>query len=96
MTGALAYQWRCRNGVEMARPTGVGRAIPVRTRGDLRPDWFYVAPAPSSQRRFRAVLSFPAIRVVDDELVLRTVELHEGHRVDFADACVVASVLSVP
>jgi hypothetical protein len=22
MTGALAYQWRCRNRVEMARPTG--------------------------------------------------------------------------
>jgi hypothetical protein len=30
MTG-LAYQWRCRNGVEMARPTGVGRGITTYT-----------------------------------------------------------------
>jgi hypothetical protein len=32
MTGALAYQWRCRNGVEMARPTGVERADAINIR----------------------------------------------------------------
>jgi predicted nucleic acid-binding protein len=36
-------------------------------------------------------LAFSAILVVDDELLLRTVEVYEGHRLDFADACLVAS-----
>jgi hypothetical protein len=39
----------------------------------------------------RAVLAFSATHVVDDELLLRTVELYEGHRLDFADAYLVAS-----
>ena len=29
--------------------------------------------------------------MVDDELLLRTVEVHDGHRLDFADAYLVAS-----
>ena len=39
----------------------------------------------------RSVLSFRAIRVVDDALLWRTVELYEVHRLDFADAYLVAS-----
>ena len=39
----------------------------------------------------RAILSFRAIRVVDSALLYRTVELYEVHRLDFADAYLVAS-----
>jgi predicted nucleic acid-binding protein len=39
----------------------------------------------------RAVLAFPAIRVVDADLLQRAVEVYEVHRLDFADAYLVAS-----
>jgi len=52
---------------------------------------FYGAPRAQVAETLRAVLAFPAIRVVDDELLLRTVEVYEGHRLDFADAYLVAS-----
>ncbi len=39
----------------------------------------------------RAVLGFPAIRVVDAELLQRAVEVYDVHRLDFADAYLVAS-----
>ncbi len=39
----------------------------------------------------RAILSFRAIGVVDSALLYRTVELYEVHRLDFADAYLVAS-----
>jgi predicted nucleic acid-binding protein len=38
----------------------------------------------------RSVLAFPAIRVVDPELLQRTVELFDTIRLDFADAYLVA------
>jgi predicted nucleic acid-binding protein len=52
---------------------------------------FYEAPRAQVAETVRAVLAFSAIRVVDDELLLRTVEVYERHRLDFADAYLVAS-----
>lgn len=39
----------------------------------------------------RAVLAFPAIRVIDADLLQRTIELYDVVRLDFADAYLVAS-----
>lgn len=39
----------------------------------------------------RAILAFPSIRVLDAELLQRSVEVYEVHRLDFADAYLVAS-----
>ena len=52
---------------------------------------FYEMPRRQVAEALRATLAFPAIRVVDGPLVLRTVELYEVHRLDFADAYLVAS-----
>lgn len=52
---------------------------------------FYETPRAQVAETLRAVLAFPAMRVVDDELLLRTVEVYDGHRLDFADAYLVAS-----
>ena len=38
----------------------------------------------------RAVLAFPALRVLDGDLLQRAVEVYEVHRLDFADAYLVA------
>ena len=42
----------------------------------------------------RASLTFPAVRVTDRVLLLRTIELYEFPRLDFADAYLVASAES--
>ncbi len=52
---------------------------------------FYEAPRSQVATTLRAVLAFPAIRVVDLDLLQRTVEVYEVHRLDFADAYLVAS-----
>ena len=39
----------------------------------------------------RAVIAFPAIAVVDEPLLLRALEVYEVHRIDFAEAYLVAS-----
>lgn len=52
---------------------------------------FYEAPRRQVAETLRAVLAFPAIRVVDAELLLRTIEVYDEHRLDFADAYLVAS-----
>ena len=39
----------------------------------------------------RSVVAFPAMLTVDDALLLRTIELYEVERLDFADAYLVAS-----
>lgn len=54
-------------------------------------DSFYEAPRAQVAETLRAVLAFPAIRVLDAELLLRAVEAYETHRLDFADAYLVAS-----
>jgi predicted nucleic acid-binding protein len=51
---------------------------------------FYEAPRAQVATTLRAVLAFPAIRVVDADLLQRTIEVYEGHRLDFADAYLVA------
>jgi predicted nucleic acid-binding protein len=48
-------------------------------------------PAAEVAETLRTVIAFSAIRVVDDELLLRTVEVYEAHRLDFADAYLVAN-----
>lgn len=52
---------------------------------------FYETPRPQVATTLRAVLAFPAIRVVDADLLLRTVEVYEVNRLDFADAYLIAS-----
>lgn len=38
-----------------------------------------------------SALGFPAIRVLDTDLLQRAVEVYEVHRLDFADAYLIAS-----
>ncbi len=86
-----------------ARPPGPGSG---RTRGKtdelLLPDLilaevacvlesFYEVRRAQVATTLRAVLAFPAIRVLDADLLQRAVEVYEVHRLDFADACLVAS-----
>lgn len=52
---------------------------------------FYDSPRKQVADTLRAVLAFPAVRVVDNELLQRAVEVYEVHRLDFADAYLVAS-----
>lgn len=42
-------------------------------------------------RILRAILAFPSIRVADDSLLHRAIEVYEVHRLDFAEAYLVAS-----
>jgi predicted nucleic acid-binding protein len=39
----------------------------------------------------RAVVGFPAVTVIDADLLLRAIEVYDTHRLDFADAYLVAS-----
>ena len=52
---------------------------------------FYEAPRAQVATALRAMLAFPAIRVLDADLLQRAVEVYEVHRLDFADAYLVAS-----
>lgn len=52
---------------------------------------FYEVARTEVAQSLRAILGFHAIRVVDDALLLRAVEIYELHRLDFADAYLVAS-----
>jgi len=52
---------------------------------------FYETPRAKLATTLRAVLAFPAIRVLDADLLQRAVEVYEVHRLDFADAYLVAS-----
>lgn len=52
---------------------------------------FYEVARTQVASTLRAILAFPAIRVVDAELLQRAVEVYEVHRLDFADAYLVAS-----
>lgn len=54
-------------------------------------DSFYDVPRNQVATTLRAVLAFPAIRVIDTDLLQRTIEVYETHRLDFADAYLVAS-----
>jgi len=52
---------------------------------------FYETPRSQVADTLRAVLAFQAIQVVDAGLLQRAVEIYEAHRLDFADAYLVAS-----
>ena len=52
---------------------------------------FYEAPRAQVATTLRAGLAFPAIRVMDADLLQRAVEVYAVHRLDFGDAYLVAS-----
>jgi len=52
---------------------------------------FYETPRAQVATTLRAVIAYPAIRVLDADLLQRAVEVYEVHRLDFADAYLVAS-----
>jgi predicted nucleic acid-binding protein len=52
---------------------------------------YYETPRAQVATTLRAVLAFPAIRVVDADLLQRAVEVYDVHRLDFADAYLVAN-----
>jgi predicted nucleic acid-binding protein len=52
---------------------------------------FYKVPRARLANTLRSVLAFPAIAVTDRELLSRTVEVYDVHRLDFAEAYLVAS-----
>lgn len=52
---------------------------------------FYEAPRAQVAQALRAVLAFPAISVIDHELLQRAVEVYDVDRLDFADAFLVTS-----
>jgi predicted nucleic acid-binding protein len=51
---------------------------------------FYETPRAQVAESLRALVAYPAIRVTDSELLLRTIELYETQRLDFAEAYLVA------
>jgi predicted nucleic acid-binding protein len=51
---------------------------------------FYEVPRARVAELVRAMIAFPAIGVADEPLLLRTLEVYEVHRLDFADAYLVA------
>ena len=55
---------------------------------------YYEIPRLSLVQMLRALLEFEAVRVVDSDLLLRTIELFETHPIDFADAYLIASAES--
>jgi predicted nucleic acid-binding protein len=51
---------------------------------------FYEVPRPRVAELVRAIIAFPAVVVADEPLLLRALEVYEVHRLDFADAYLVA------
>ncbi|GAC1581645.1 MAG: hypothetical protein NVS3B24_18550 [Candidatus Dormibacteria bacterium] len=51
---------------------------------------FYEVERAQVASLIRAALAFPAIEVVDEELLLRALEVYEVDRIDFAEAYLVA------
>jgi predicted nucleic-acid-binding protein len=52
---------------------------------------YYEVERPRIAEMVRAIIAFDAIRVVDEDLLLRAVEVFELDRLDFAEAYLVAS-----
>ena len=52
---------------------------------------FYEVPADEVARLVRSVIAYPPIRTLDPALLLRSLEVYETHRIDFAEAYLVAS-----
>ena len=52
---------------------------------------FYEQERPRIAELVRAIIAFPAITVLDQDLLLRAIEVYEIDRIDFAEAYLVAS-----
>lgn len=52
---------------------------------------FYEVPTDDVARLVRSVIAFAAIQTLDPALLLRSLEVYETHRIDFAEAYLVAS-----
>jgi predicted nucleic acid-binding protein len=52
---------------------------------------FYEVPRERVAELVRAVLAFPPVKVIDNRLLLRAVEIYEINRLDFAEAYLVAA-----
>lgn len=52
---------------------------------------FYEVPIEEVARLVRSVVAFDPIRVLDPALLLRSLEVYETHRIDYAEAYLVAS-----
>jgi predicted nucleic acid-binding protein len=52
---------------------------------------FYKVPQERVAEYARAIVAFPAIRADDPAMLLRTIEIYEKDRLDFADAYLVAA-----
>lgn len=52
---------------------------------------YYEVPRGQVAEALRAIVAFPSMRMVDADLLRRAVEVYEVHRLDFADAYLVAS-----
>ncbi|MDF1595705.1 MAG: PIN domain-containing protein [Acidimicrobiia bacterium] len=52
---------------------------------------YYEVPTDEVARLVRSVIAFPPIRTMDPALLLRSLEVYETHRIDFAEAYLVAS-----
>ena len=50
----------------------------------------YRAPRAQIAEAVRAVLAYPSVKTVDRDLLYRTIEIFEVHRLDFADAYLIA------
>lgn len=55
---------------------------------------FYETPRAQVAAAMRSLLMLPSVRVVDDALLFRALELYEDRRLDFAEAHLVASAES--
>lgn len=51
---------------------------------------FYEVPRPRVAELVRAIIAFPAMVVLDPAVLLRTLEVYETERLDFAEAYLVA------
>jgi predicted nucleic acid-binding protein len=51
---------------------------------------FYEVPRARAAELVRAIVAFPGIGVADEPLLLRALEVYEVHRLDFADAYLIA------
>jgi predicted nucleic acid-binding protein len=52
---------------------------------------FYEVPAKDVAQTVRSILAFAPIRTLDPALLLRSLEVYETHRIDYAEAYLVAS-----
>lgn len=52
---------------------------------------FYEVPIDEVARLVRSVIAFAPIRTLDQALLLRSLEVYETHRIDYAEAYLVAS-----